>query len=166
MRQKVKKREGNMKIVLPVSVILAMIGGVYAAQADMKLPDLKKQPSAQAVLDEHFAALNKCDWNRLLAQYPDDAQINLPNGTIVKGRAAIGDLFAGFCKEPKDGGLNGIQFAPENSATIGDTFATQWVATAPFLAEPYRGSDAYITKDGFMQAMVTTFDAAALKMKK
>jgi hypothetical protein len=34
------------------------------------------------------------------------------------------------------------------------------------LAEPYRGSDAYITKDGFMQAMVTTFDGAALKMKK
>src|SRR5208282_6948982 len=110
-----------MKIILPVSVILAMMGGTFAAQAEMKLPDLKKQPSAQAVLDEHLEALNKCDWNRLLAQYPEDAQINLPNGTIVKGRAAIGDLFAGFCKEPKDGGLNGIQFAPENSTTIGDT---------------------------------------------
>jgi hypothetical protein len=35
----------------------------------------------------------------------------------------------------------------ENSTTIGDTFATQWVATAPFLAEPYRGSNAYITHD-------------------
>ena len=156
-----------MKIILPVSVILVVMGGVFAAQAaEMKLPDLKKQPSAQAVLDEHLAALNKCDWNRLLAQYPDDAQINLPNGTVVKGRAAIGDMFAGFCKEPKDGGLNGIQFAVEQSATIGGTFATQWVATAPFLAEPYKGSDAYITKDGFMQAMVTTFDGAALKMKK
>lgn len=156
-----------MRIILPVSVILVVMGGVFAAQAaEMKLPDLKKQPSAQAVLDEHLAALNKCDWNRLLAQYPDDAQINLPNGTVVKGRAAIGDMFAGFCKEPKDGGLNGIQFAVEQSTTIGGTFATQWVATAPFLAEPYKGSDAYITKDGFMQAMVTTFDGAALKMKK
>ena len=155
-----------MKIILPVSAVLAMIGGVFAAQAEMKLPDLKKQPSAQAVLDEHFAALNKCDWNPLLAQYPEDAQINLPNGTIVKGRAAIGDLFAGFCKEPKDGGLNGIQFAVEHSTTIENTFATQWVATAPFLAEPYKGSDAYITHDGFMQAMVTTFDGSALKMKK
>jgi len=155
-----------MKIILPVSVILAVIGGAFTVQAEMKLPDLKKQPSAQAVLDEHFAALNKCDWNRLLAQYPDDAQINLPNGTIVKGRAAIGDLFAGFCKEPKDGGLNGIQFAVEHSTTIENTFATQWVATAPFLAEPYKGSDAYITHDGFMQAMVTTFDGSALKMKK
>ena len=79
-----------MKIILPVSII-AMIGVAFAAQAEMKLPDLKKQPSAQAVLDEHFEALNKCDWNRLLAQYPEDAQINLPNGAIVKGRAAIGD---------------------------------------------------------------------------
>ena len=154
-----------MKIILPVSII-AMIGVAFAAQAEMKLPDLKKQPSAQAVLDEHFEALNKCDWNRLLAQYPEDAQINLPNGAIVKGRAAIGDLFVGFCKEPKDGGLNGIYFAVEHSTTIENTFATQWVATAPFLAEPYKGSDAYITHDGFMQAMVTTFDGAALKMKK
>ena len=81
-----------MKIILPVSVVLAMMGGTLAARAEMKLPDLKKQPSAQAVLDEHFAALNACDWNRLLAQYPEDAQINLPNGTIVKGRAALGDL--------------------------------------------------------------------------
>ncbi len=155
-----------MKIVLPISVILAVIAGAFAAQAEMKLPNLRKQPSAQAVLDEHLAALNKCDWNRLMAQYPDDAQINLPNGAIVKGRAAIGDLFAGFCKEPKDGGLIGIHFSAENSVTIGDTLATQWVATAPFLAEPYRGSDAYITKDGYMQAMVTTFDGGALKMKK
>jgi hypothetical protein len=155
-----------MKIVLPVSMALGLVVGALTARAEMKLPDLKKQPSAQAVLDEHFEALNKCDWNRLLAQYPDDAQINLPGGKIVKGRAAIGDLFAGFCKDPKDGGLNGIHFAVENSTTIENTFATQWVATAPFLAEPYRGSDAYITHDGFMQAMVTTFDGSALKMKK
>jgi hypothetical protein len=40
------------------------------------------------------------------------------------------------------------------------------MASAPFLAEPYNGSDAYITKDGLMQAMVTTFDGAALKFKK
>jgi hypothetical protein len=130
------------------------------------LPELKKQPSAQAVLDEHFDALNHCDWNRIVAQYPDDAQINLPGGTIVKGRQAIGDLFAGFCKDPKEGGLKGITFKAEQSTKIGDVFATQWVATAPFLAEPYKGSDAYITKDGYMQAMVSTFDGGALKMKK
>ncbi len=155
-----------MKIMMPAVAAFAVIGASFIAHAQMKLPDLKKQPTAQAVLDEHFAALNACDWNRLLAQYPDNAQINLPNGKIVKGRQDIGDLFAGFCKDPKDGGLKGIHFEPEHSATIENTFATQWVATAPFLAEPYRGSDAYITRDGYMQAMVTTFDGGALKMKK
>ena len=66
-----------MKTILPLSIAVAMMGG--AAQAQTKLPELKKQPTAQAVLDEHFAALNACDWDRLLAQYPEDAQINLPN---------------------------------------------------------------------------------------
>src|SRR5260370_38235463 len=136
----------TLSIAIALSIAVAMIGG--AAQAQMKLPELKKQPTPQAVLDEHFAALNACDWNRLLAQYPEDAQINLPNGTIVKGRAAIGDMFAGFCKDPKDGGLKGTHFAPENSTTIDNTFAPQWGAPAPFLAEPYRASDAYIRHDG------------------
>ena len=118
------------------------------------------------VLDEHLDALNHCDWSRIVAQYPDNAQINLPGGAIVAGRKAIGDMFAGFCKDAKDGGLKGIVFKVEHSTAIGDSFATQWIATADFLAEPYRGSDAYITKDGLMQAMVTTFDGTALKMKK
>ena len=48
-----------------------------------------------------------------------------------------------------------IHFAVEHSTTIENTFATQWVATAPFFAEPYKGSDAYITHDGFIQPMVT-----------
>src|SRR5262245_61146481 len=108
-----------------------------------KLPELKKQPNAQAVLDEHLDALNHCDWNRLVAQYPDDAQIHLPAGMIVKGRQAIGDLFAGFCKDPKKGGLKGMTFKVEQSTKIGDVFVAQWVATALFLVEPYKGSDAY-----------------------
>ena len=87
-----------MKLVLPLSIAVAMMGG--AAQAQTKLPELKKQPTAQAVLDEHFAALNACDWDRLLAQYPEDAQINLPNGMIVKGRAARIALRL-FAEKPK-----------------------------------------------------------------
>jgi hypothetical protein len=152
-----------MKIILPLSIAAVLV--TATAHAQMKLPELKKQPTPQAVLDEHFAALNACDWDRLLAQYPEDAQIHLANGMIIKGRAAIGDLFVGFCKDPKDGGLKGMQFAPEHSMQIDGTFATQWVATAPFLAEPHRGSDAYITSDGYMKAMVSTFDGGALKKK-
>jgi hypothetical protein len=150
--------------------LLAGMGFAVAAPviafAQSALPEIKRQATAQAVLDEHMDALNHCDWSRILAQYPDDAQINLPGGAVVAGRKAIGEMFAGFCKDSKDGGLKGINFKVEHSATIGDTFATQWVANADFLAEPYRGSDAYITKNGLMQAMVTTFDGGALKMKK
>jgi len=151
-------------------VALAMLATLSAAPrpqaAEMELPPLKTQPTAQAVLDEHMDALNKCDWNRIVAQYPEDAQIHLLNGTIVTGRKAIGELFAGFCKDPKDGGLNGLNFKVVQSMPVGGTFATHWIASAPFLTEPYKGSDAYITKDGLMQAMVTTFDGTALKMKK
>jgi hypothetical protein len=151
-------------------ILLAGMGFAVAvpviAIAQSALPEIKRQATAQAVLDEHMDALNHCDWNRIVAQYPDDAQINLPGGAVVAGRKAIGEMFAGFCKDSKDGGLKGINFKVEHSATIGDTFATQWVATTDFLTEPYRGSDAYITKNGLMQAMVTTFDGGALKMKK
>ena len=129
------------------------------------LPPLKSQPTEEAVLAEHLDALNHCDWNWLLAQYPDDFQMNVPGGQIVKGREEAGTVFAGFCKEPKDGGLKGINFRVENSVKIGNTFATQWVVTAPFLAEPYKGSDAYIIENGYLRAMVSTFDGKALKMK-
>ena len=105
-----------MKIILPLSIAAFLV--TATAHAQMKLPELKKQPTPQAVLDEHFAALKACDWDRLLAQYPEDAQIHLANGMIIKGRAAIGDLFVGFCKDPKDGGLKGMQFAPEHSMQI------------------------------------------------
>ena len=151
-------------------ILLAGMGFAVAApvvaMAQSALPEIKRQATAQAVLDEHMDALNHCDWSRIVAQYPDEGQINLPGGAIVAGRKAIGEMFAGFCKDSKDGGLKGINFKVEHSATIGDTFATQWIASADFLSEPYRGSDAYITKNGLMQGMVTTFDGAALKMKK
>ncbi|HMF76051.1 MAG TPA: hypothetical protein VK604_10350, partial [Bryobacteraceae bacterium] len=62
-------------------------------------------------------------------------------------------------------GTCGLNVTVEHTFTVGDTINVQWRADAPFLAEPYRGADAYETKDGFMAAQVTTFDAAALKMK-
>jgi hypothetical protein len=155
-----------MKYVAIAVVLSTLTLASRTQAAEMQLPQIKTQPNPQAVLDEHLDALNKCDWNRLVAQYPEDAQIHVPNGTVITGRKAIGDLFAGFCKDPKDGGLNGINFKVVQSTLIGGTFATHWIASAPFLVEPYNGSDAYITKDGLMQAMVTTFDGAALKMKK
>jgi hypothetical protein len=100
-----------------------------------------------------------------MAQYPDVVEIHLPGGMVVKGRKAVGDLFAGFVKTHADGGLCGIKFTTEHSFAVDGTLNVQWRADAPFLAEPYRGSDAYVTKNGLMYAQVTTFDGKALKFK-
>jgi hypothetical protein len=146
-------------------VMVAIVVGLPAFAEDLVLPELVKQASPQAVVDEHIDALNHCDWNRLMAQYPDDAEIHLSGGSIIAGRKAIGELFAGFCKQPADGGLNGISFAPEHTFIVDSTVNAQWVATADFLTEPYKGSDAYVTRDGLMAAMVSTFEGTDLKMK-
>jgi hypothetical protein len=49
---------------------------------------------------------------------------------------------------------------------VGETLNIQWKAEADFLAEPYKGSDAYETQDGLTVAMVSTFRGSDLKMKK
>jgi SnoaL-like domain len=148
-------------------VLLALpLGSSIALAEDTKLPPLKKQPTPQAVIDEHMDALNKCDWNRLMAQYPADYQLNLPDGVVVKGREAAAKIFADFVKSHDQGGLCGIKFSPEQTLVVGETLNIQWKAEADFLAEPYKGSDAYETHDGLMVAMVSTFRGSDLKMKK
>jgi hypothetical protein len=149
-----------------IGVLLALAMGSSTALAeDMKLPPLQRQSTPQAVIDEHLDALNKCDWNRLMAQYPEDYQLNLPDGVVVKGRQKAAELFAGFVKSHDQGGLCGIKFTPEQTLKVGDTLNIQWKAEADFLAEPYRGSDAYETHDGLMVAMVSTFKGTDLKFK-
>lgn len=149
--------------VLTAGVMLAVAMLAPAAEP-MKLPALKKQPSVQKVIDEHVDALNHCDWNRLMAQYPNDVEIHLPDGQVVKGRQKVGELFAGFCK-PRPDGLKGLKFTPEKSFLVGNTLNVMWRAEADFLAEPYKGSDAYVTRNGLMAAQVTTFDGSKLKFK-
>ncbi|MGD8684529.1 MAG: hypothetical protein PVG27_11305 [Chloroflexota bacterium] len=122
------------------------------------------QDGSLAVYEEHIRVLNDCDWLGLMAQYPNDAEIHLPGGTVVKGRQAIGELFAGFVLDPADGGLCGITFTEESRFEVGNTQNVQWVAESDFLAEPYRGSDAYVSDGQYMAAMVSTFDGAELVM--
>lgn len=131
----------------------------------MTLPPIQRQPTAEAVVAEHLDAINKCDWNRLMAQYPDNVEFFLPLGQVVRGREGVGELFRNFVKPAKDGGLCGLNFVTEHSFTVDGTINVQWVANADFLAEPYRGADAYVTKDGLMWAQVTTFRADEIKMK-
>ena len=42
----------------------------HARHTPPLFPPLKRQPTPEAVVAEHLAALNACDWNRLMAQYP------------------------------------------------------------------------------------------------
>ncbi len=112
------------------------------AEASQVLPPLKRQGSPEAVVAEHLAALNACDWNRLMAQYPPEVHFFLPGGTVVIGREAVG--------------------TPQQSFQVGHTINVQWSAYASFLTEPYLGADAYVTKAGLMYAQVTTFGAPPL----
>ena len=149
---------------------LAFVGALYScalAQAQSASADLKPQQSPQAVVDEHMDALNACDVDRIMAQYPEDAQISPPDSGGIRGKSAIREAFTDLCKDRKDGGFKGTHFGVMSSKRVGDSIVIDWVATAPFLAAPAMGADAFITKDGLIQAMVTTLDPAVyFKVKK
>ena len=78
--------------LIGVALLLLAMGSSIALTEDLKLPPLKRQSTPQAVIDEHMDALNKCDWNRIMAQYPADYQLNLPDGVVVKGREAAANF--------------------------------------------------------------------------
>ena len=153
-------------LVFGVTLFLAF-GDPLAAQqtTEAELPPIVRRATPQAVVDEHLDAINRCDWNRLMAQYPANVEFFLPGGQVVKGRAAVGDLFRNFVKPVAQGGLCGLRFITEHTFVVGNTINVQWRAEADYLAEPYRGADAYVTHDGLMFAQVTTFDAAQIKLK-
>jgi hypothetical protein len=100
-----------------------------------------------------------------MAQFPDNVEFFFPNGTVVRGRQQLGEMFAKVVKPPSQGGTCGLKITPEHVFVVGETVNMQWRADAPFLTEPYRGADAYETHDGLMAAQVTTFDDADLKCK-
>jgi hypothetical protein len=151
---------------LAVAGILGLLASTAVFAADTTtLPPMKKQATPEKVLAEHLDAVDKSDWSRLVAQFPENGEVHMLDGQVAKGRAAIGKLFVGFVT-PRPNGLKGIRFIPQTTVKYGETIVVYWKAEAPFLAEPYYGSDAYITHDGMMAGMVTTFDGAKLKFKK
>jgi hypothetical protein len=145
------------------AAVIAVVPGAMAQSSP--LPARVRQPTPAKVVAEHMAAFSACDWKRLMAQFPDDVEFFAPNGVTVRGRKALGEMFAKVVKPPAQGGTCGLVVTTEHTFVVGDVINVQWRADAPFLAEPYRGADSYETKDGLMAAQVTTFDAAALKMK-
>jgi hypothetical protein len=75
----------------------------------------------------------------------------------------VGEGFGGLVKPFAEGGLFGVRFTPEHVFVVGDTVNLQWRAEAPFLKEPYRGADAYVTREGLLAAQVSTFEMEKLK---
>ncbi len=130
------------------------------------LPPQKRQATPEKVIAEHIAALNACDWNRMMAQYADNIEFLSKDGNVVKGRAAIGKMFQGALASPAKGGQCGMKLIPEHAVVVDGTVNVVWRAEAPFFAEPYKGSEAFETKDGLLVLQVTTWDPAAIKMKK
>ncbi len=150
------------QLLATAAAVIALPLGAAADSHARELPPLVMQPNAERVTFEHIDALNACDWDRLMAQYPEEVLIILPNGVWVEGRSAIGDVFAGFCTPREDGGFIGATFIAEKVKTVGDTVNVSWRVEADWLAEPYKGADAYVTRDGLMYVQVTTFDPGAM----
>lgn len=144
--------------------VMSIVGPAIGQEANV-LPPLHLQPNAEMVTAEHIDALNKCDWDRLMAQYPEEVLLITPGGVWVEGRAAVGDLFTGFCKDRAENGFKGATFIAEKVKTVGDTVNVSWRVEADWLAEPYKGADAYVTHDGLMYVQVTTFDPTDMKLK-
>jgi hypothetical protein len=160
-------RLGLRRLLVGSSILAgtAGVGTVALAAGGAANDGLVRQSTPEKVLAEHLDALNSCDLKRLMAQYPRDVQLHFSDGQVVVGRTAVRKLFVGFVKPQDQGGLCGLRFTTERSFKIGDTFAVQYRVTAPFLKRTYRGSDAYITRDGLMVSQVSTFRASDLKTK-
>ncbi|MEM1268166.1 MAG: nuclear transport factor 2 family protein [Pseudomonadota bacterium] len=150
-----------MKTLMALT-LTALAGAALADGHTPALPPLVPQPNAEMTTVEPIEALNACDWNRLMAQYPEDVLIILPNGVWVEGRPDVGEVFAGFCTPRSEGGFIGATFIAEKVKTVGDTVNVSWRVEADWLAEPYKGADAYVTRDGLMYVQVTTFDPSAM----
>ena len=156
----------RMKEIVAVSLLSMMLSVSGATQpAVAKLPPIKRQATPEAVVKEHLDALNQCDYGRLMALYPPNVHLFLPGGKVVAGREQAAAVYQVSVKPFKEGGACGLKFAAEQTFKVGDTVNVQWVATADFLAAPYRGADAYVTKDGLMWAQVTTWDHAQIRAK-
>lgn len=158
-----------MKAAIARTVFIVLLAACASAQdpgRDRTLPPLKPQPTLLQVAEEHFAAFNACDWTRLMAQMSDNVEFFGPNGAAIQGRVALGKAFADVPKTPAQGGRCGLKLTIERTSIVGNTINVLWRAEAPFLTAPYRGTNVFETRDGLIAAEVTTFDGAALPMKK
>lgn len=120
------------------------------------LPPVRPADSPLAVAQQHFAAVNSCDWTTAMELYAGNAQVLLPDGSVTQGRQAIGQLLWNFLASRADGGFCGIDFATTDSTVIGTAVAVQYSATASFFTAPYLGAESVDTQNGLIVATVST----------
>src|SRR5271167_2588766 len=89
------------------------------------LPERVRQSTPAKVVAEHMAAFNACDWKRLMAQFPDNVEFFAPNGMTVRGRKAVGEMFAKIVKPPAQGGTCGLVVTTEHTFVVGDVINVQ-----------------------------------------
>src|ERR1700744_1098026 len=120
--------------------VLASLSLLCAPLVAQVMPPLKRQPTPAKVVEEHMAAFSNCDWPRLMAQFPENVEFFGPNSQVVRGRAALGRIFAHIVKTPAEDCSCGLKITAGHVFAVGNTINVQWRAEAPFLKEPYRGA--------------------------
>src|SRR5277367_6693799 len=98
----------NFRATLFAAIATAAFTPFTSAQT-APLPERVKQPTPEKVVAEHLAAFSTCDWKRLMAQFPDNVEFFAPNGQVVRGRQALGEMFAQVVKPPSEGGTCGLK---------------------------------------------------------
>ena len=101
---------------LPLALAL-LVAATLAAQT---MPPLKRQPTPAKVVEAHMAAFSNCDWTRLMEQFPDNVEFFGPNGQVIRGKAALGAMFAQVVKPPSQGGTCGLKVVAEHTFVVGD----------------------------------------------
>src|SRR6266511_5058165 len=111
----------RMRRFIVMALVVILVSGVaVVASAGQGPPPFDRQPSPEAVVAEHIDALNNCDVDRLMAQYPETVAILLPGGVTSEGRTEVRALFEGVCLS-YPAGVNGLLFIVVNSWTVGRT---------------------------------------------
>jgi hypothetical protein len=147
-------------------------GGLAAAIASLALaavtPGLAvgASPQPKALIAAHARTLLTCDAEKIADTYAPDATLFLPEGAVVKGRAALTGLYAGLTKPTSEGGLCGLKTTPVLWWHSGSTWFVKLRDTAPFLAKPAFQTDGYVFMGSKIAAEVTTFNPAGLDLKQ
>jgi hypothetical protein len=149
-------------VVATLLALTLLSSTAVALAAGNPATTLVPQPTPAKVVAEHLAALNACDINRLMAQFPKTAVFGYAGGSMTAGRWAIRRLWEGFCMPPAQGGLRGLTFKTVKVWTVGGTLTFSWAVTAPFLTKPYYGTDVVVTQNGLIAVQVSTLNPALL----